>query len=56
MLTSKQLVVHAERCADLARICTDQDVAQKLRQLARDYLDLANQPPERLWLPTDARL
>jgi hypothetical protein len=55
MVTSEQLLAHAERCSDLAQSCTDPDVAKKLRQLAKDYLDLANQPAECLWPGSDAR-
>jgi hypothetical protein len=35
------LVAHAERCEQLAIVCTDQNVAIKLSRLAKEYRDLA---------------
>ncbi|MEA2982616.1 MAG: hypothetical protein QOF09_4439 [Alphaproteobacteria bacterium] len=46
MITSEELVRHAERCTQLAEICTDPAVAKTLRQLARDYRGLAAETPK----------
>jgi hypothetical protein len=43
MITTEELLRHAERCSQLAESCTDAVVAKKLRQLARDYRELAAQ-------------
>ena len=37
------LATHAERCEQLASVCTDQNIAIKLRRLAKEYHDLAKQ-------------
>ena len=42
MITSDELMSHAARCTRLAEASKDKAVAQKFRQLARDYCDLAN--------------
>jgi hypothetical protein len=41
MMSADELLSHAERCTNLAEWCTDQAVAEKLRQLAQEYCDLA---------------
>jgi hypothetical protein len=33
--------VHAQRCEELAEICTDRTIALKLRALAKEYRDMA---------------
>jgi hypothetical protein len=35
------LAVHAQRCEELAEICTDRTIAMKLRALAAEYRDIA---------------
>jgi hypothetical protein len=35
------LVVHAQRCDELAEMCTDRTIALKLRALAVEYRDMA---------------
>jgi hypothetical protein len=35
------LAVHAQRCEELAEICTDRTIALKLRALAVEYRDMA---------------
>jgi len=47
MIKVEELLSHAARCNRLAEVCLDRAVAEKLRQLARDYWELAGQPPER---------
>jgi len=47
MTKAEELLSHAARCNRLAEICLDRAVAEKLRQLAQDYWELAGQPPER---------
>jgi hypothetical protein len=39
----EDLVTHAERCEQLASVCTDQSIAMKLNRLANEYRDLAKQ-------------
>jgi hypothetical protein len=34
---------HAERCEQLASVCTDQATTMKFRRLAKEYRDLAKQ-------------
>ena len=41
MITSDELMSHAARCTRLAEASKDKAVAEKFRQLARDYCDLA---------------
>ena len=41
MITSDELMSHAARCTRLAEVSKDKAVAEKFRQLARDYCDLA---------------
>ena len=41
MTKAQELFDHATRCDQLAEVCRDAVVAEKLRQLARDYRDLA---------------
>jgi hypothetical protein len=43
MTRVEELISHAERCRSLAEMFIDPTVAEKLRQLARDYSDLAAQ-------------
>lgn len=46
MTTVMELLSHASRCEQFAETCVDAAVADKLRQLARDYRDLAEQQPK----------
>ena len=46
MTKIEELLSHAARCNHLAEVCLDRAVAEKLRQLAQDYWELAGQPPE----------
>ena len=41
MITSDELMFHAARCYRLAEASRDQAVAEKFRQLAEDYYELA---------------
>jgi hypothetical protein len=41
MITIGELLLHAKRCTELAEVCTDPTVANKLRQLAQDYREWA---------------
>jgi hypothetical protein len=44
MTRAEELLSHAARCNRLAEVCLDPAVAEKLRQLADDYWELAGQP------------
>ena len=44
MTKAEKLLANAARCTDLAESCSDPAIAGKLRQLARDYLELAGRP------------
>ena len=44
MITSDELMSHAARCTRFAEATKDTAVAEKFRQLARDYCDLATRP------------
>ena len=44
MITSDELMSHAARCTRFAEATKDTAVAEKFRQLARDYRDLATRP------------
>ena len=44
MAKYEELLAHAARCIRLAQSCSDRAVAEKLRQLAHDYFELAGQP------------
>ena len=39
------LAVHAQRCEELAKICTDRTIAMKLRALAVEYRDIMKRYP-----------
>ena len=52
MTTIEDLLRHAERCDRLSEICTDLTIAEKLRQLAGEYRELATHQPR----PFKARL
>jgi len=41
MSKAEELLAHAARCHRLAEACTDQTVAEELRRLADDYLQLS---------------
>ena len=41
MTESGDLAVHAQRCEELAELCTDRTIALKLRALAAEYRDIA---------------
>jgi hypothetical protein len=43
-MTRGDLIARAARCDRLAEVCRDPLVAQKLRQLSRDYWELARKP------------
>jgi hypothetical protein len=43
MTKTEELLSHAARCDRLAQSCSDAGVATKLRQLADDYRELADQ-------------
>jgi hypothetical protein len=45
MTKVEELLSHAARCNRLAEVCLDRAVAEKLRQLAQNYRELAGQPP-----------
>jgi hypothetical protein len=45
MITSDELMSHAARCNRLAEASKDKEVAEKFRQLARDYRCLAGEAP-----------
>jgi hypothetical protein len=47
MTEAEELLAHAARCDRLAAACRDPAIAEKLRQLAHDYWELAGQSPER---------
>jgi hypothetical protein len=44
MTRAQELLSHAARCHRLAEGCLDRAVAEKLRQLAEAYWELAGQP------------
>jgi hypothetical protein len=44
MIKSQDLLSHADRCNRLAAACSDRLIAEKLRQLAQDYWEMAGQP------------
>ena len=44
MTRVEELLSHAERCNRLAEVCLDPAIAEKLRQLAQNYWELAGQP------------
>jgi hypothetical protein len=46
MTKAEELLSHAARCNCLAEIFLDRAVAEKLRQLAQDYWELAGQPSQ----------
>jgi hypothetical protein len=47
MTEAEELLAHAARCDRLAAACRDPAVAEKLRELAHDYWELAGEPTER---------
>ena len=47
MTRAEELLSHAARCNRLANVCLDRAVAEKLRQLAEVYWELAGQPAQR---------
>lgn len=45
-MTRRELFIRAERCDRLAEVCRDPLVAEKLRQLSRDYWEMAGRLPQ----------
>ncbi len=55
MRSSGYLLQQVERCLRLARTCTDTAVAEKLRQMAKEFQDQANQVGHRTPLAADGK-
>lgn len=56
MRSSSYLLQQMERCLRLARACTDTTVAEKLRQMAKEFQDQADQAGQRTPLTADGAL